>query len=242
MSKIVAVIPARYNSTRLPGKVLEKIGGKTMLNLVWEQVKKTTLVEEVIIATDDIRVIAEAENFGGQVEMTFSSHKSGTDRCAQVASQFWETDIVLNIQADEPFIDPKIIDMLAQKMIDDDWIEIASLCTEIKDLKEANDQNVVKIVRDRFNKALYFSRASIPYFRDEKESFKNQFRHVGIYAYRNKTLQSISKLNESFLERAEKLEQLRWIENGHTIHVFETDYKGIGIDTPEDLEKARRLQ
>jgi len=242
MSKIIAIIPARYDSSRLPGKVLEKIGDKTMLNLVWEQVKKTEMVEEVIIATDDGRIVAESENFGGQAEMTFSSHRSGTDRCAQVASQFWETDIIINIQADEPFIDPEIIDMLASRMIEDDWIEIASLCTKIKDQNEATDPNTVKIVMDKFNKALYFSRASIPYFRDNRGSVENQYRHIGIYAFRNKTLQSITKLSESFLEKAEKLEQLRWIENGYKIHVFETDYIGIGIDTPEDLEKARQYQ
>jgi 3-deoxy-manno-octulosonate cytidylyltransferase (CMP-KDO synthetase) len=242
MSKIIAIIPARYASSRLQGKVLEKIGDKTMLNLVWDQVKKTELVEEVIIATDDERILREAENFGGQAEMTFSSHKSGTDRCAQVASQFWESDIIINIQADEPFIDPEIIDMLGKKMIEDDWIEIATLCTGIKDYDEAIDPNTVKIVKDNSNKALYFSRASIPYFRDIVGSIENQYRHIGIYAFRNKSLQSITKLSESFLENAEKLEQLRWLENGYKIHVFETDYKGIGIDTPKDLEKARQNQ
>lgn len=241
MSKIIAIIPARYDSSRLPGKVLEKIGEKTMLNLVWDQVKKTELIEEVIIATDDGRVVNEAENFGGQAEMTFSSHRSGTDRCAQVASQFWETDIIINIQADEPFIDPEIIDMLASRMIEDDWIEIGSLCTKIKDQDEAADPNTVKIVMDKYNKALYFSRASIPYFRDNIGSVENQHRHIGIYAFRNKTLQSITKLSESFLEKAEKLEQLRWLENGYKIHIFETEYSGTGIDTPEDLEKARQF-
>ncbi|MBK7095839.1 MAG: 3-deoxy-manno-octulosonate cytidylyltransferase [Saprospiraceae bacterium] len=242
MSKIIAIIPARYDSSRLPGKVLEKIGDKTMLNLVWDQVKKTEMVEEVIIATDDERIMGEAEYFGGQSEMTFSSHRSGTDRCAQVASQFWESDIIINIQADEPFIDPEIIDMLGKKMIEDDWIEIATLCTRIKDRNEVSDPNTVKIVKDNFNKALYFSRAPIPYFRDSVGSIENQYRHIGIYAFRNKSLQSITKLSESFLEKAEKLEQLRWMENGYKIHVFETEYKGTGIDTPVDLEKARQNQ
>jgi 3-deoxy-manno-octulosonate cytidylyltransferase (CMP-KDO synthetase) len=242
MSKIIAIIPARYDSSRFPGKVLEKIGNKTMLNLVWDQVKKADLIEEIIIATDNERIIDEVNSFGGQAEMTFSSHKSGTDRCAQVASKFWDDDIIINIQADEPFIDPGLIDMMCRKMKDDDWIEISSLYTKIRGELEGTDPNIVKLVKDKSGKALYFSRASIPFFRDGKGSNDLQYRHIGIYGFRNKALQAITQLEESALEEAERLEQLRWIENGYNIHVFETEYSGIGIDTPEDMERARQYQ
>ena len=240
MSKIIAIIPARYNSTRLPGKVLEKIGDKTILELVYKKVKQAKYIDEIIIATDDQKIIDTASSFGANAEMTFSSHKSGTDRCAQVSREFWEDDIVLNIQADEPFIAPEIIDLLALKMKDDNWIEIATLCTNINNPAEISDPNSVKVVKDIYNKALYFSRSIIPYYRD-KDSGHSFHKHIGIYAYRNKILQSITSLKESKLEKAEKLEQLRWMENGYKIHVFETEYKGFGIDTVEDLERARKM-
>jgi 3-deoxy-manno-octulosonate cytidylyltransferase (CMP-KDO synthetase) len=239
MSKNIAIIPARYDSTRFPGKLLEKIGEKTILNLVWDQVTKSTQLDEIIIATDDERIITVAENFGAQAELTFRSHKSGTDRCAQIAARYWENDVVINVQADEPFIKPELIDMIVEKMNQDEWIEIASLYTKIVDSADILDPNVVKIVKDNSGKALYFSRASIPFYRDGIKSDYNYLRHIGLYAYRNKVLQSITKLEESLLEEAEKLEQLRWIENGFTLHVFETEYQGIGIDTPEDLERAK---
>ncbi len=239
MSKIIAIIPARYNSTRLPGKVLEKIGNKTILELVYKNVQQAKYIDEIIIATDDQKIIDTASSFGANAEMTFSSHKSGTDRCAQVSREFWEDDVILNIQADEPFIDPEIIDLLALKMKDDNWIEIATLCTNINNPAEISDPNTVKVVKDIYNKALYFSRSIIPYYRD-KDSGNSFHKHIGIYAYRNKILQSITSLKESKLEKAEKLEQLRWMENGYKIHIFETEYQGFGIDTVEDLERARK--
>ncbi len=239
MSKIIAIIPARYNSTRLPGKVLEKIGNKTILELVYKKVQQAKYIDEIIIATDDQKIIDTSLSFGANAEMTFSSHKSGTDRCAQVSREFWEDDIILNIQADEPFIDPEIIDLLALKMKDDNWIEIATLCTNVNNPAEISDPNTVKVVKDIYNKALYFSRSIIPFYRD-KDSGNSFYKHIGIYAYRNKILQSITSLNESKLEKAEKLEQLRWMENGYKIHVFETEYQGFGIDTVEDLERARK--
>jgi len=240
MSKIIAIIPARYNSTRLPGKVLEKIGGKTVLELVYRKVMQARNIDEVIIATDDQKIIDIASSFGAHAEMTFSSHRSGTDRCAQVSREFWEGDIIINIQGDEPFIDPAIIDLLALKMKDDDWIEIATLCSKDCNYPEISDPNTVKVVKDIYNKVLYFSRATIPFNRDQDNEV-SYYKHIGIYAYRNKILQSITALKESKLENAEKLEQLRWMENGYRIHVFETEYKGFGIDTMEDLEKARKM-
>ena len=240
MSKIIAIIPARYNSTRLPGKVLKKIGEKTILQHVYEKVKEARYIDEIIIATDDNKIIDEARNFGAQAEMTFSSHKSGTDRCAQVSREFWEDDIIINVQADEPFILPDIIDLLALKMKDDNWIEIGTLCSIVTDIEESQNPNNIKVVKDIYNKALYFSRASIPFYRNTSDS-KKYFKHIGIYAYRNKILQTITAIKESNLEKAEKLEQLRWVENGYKIHVFETGYTGFGIDTIEDLEKARKI-
>ena len=241
MSKIIAIIPARYYSTRLPGKLLEKIQGKSIIQHVYEKVKATSLIDEIIIATDDQRIIDASSKFGANAEITFPSHKSGTDRCAQVSSKFWSDDIIINIQGDEPFIDPNIIDFLAKKMKEDNWIEIATLCAKIKNQSEIIDSNTVKIVKDKANKALYFSRSIIPYYRDIDINKGSFLKHIGIYAYRNKALQSITKLPESNLEKAEKLEQLRWIENGYKIHAFETEYDGFGIDTIDDLEKARKM-
>ncbi len=236
MSKIVAIIPARYDSKRFPGKLLEKINGKPIIQLVYERVRQATKVDEIIIATDDQRIIEVCRTFGANAELTFVSHKSGTDRCAQVASEFWGDDIIINVQGDEPFIEPDIIDFLAQKMQDDNWIEIATLCTEIKSNEEKLNPNIVKVIRDIYNKALYFSRAPIPFDRDLSNN-STALRHIGIYAFRNKVLQSITKLPESTLEKIEKLEQLRWLENNYKIHAFETNYQGFGIDTPEDIKK-----
>lgn len=241
MSKNIAIIPARYDSTRFPGKLLEKIGEKTILNLVWEQVSKSAQLDEIIIATDDERIISEAENFGAQAEMTFKTHRSGTDRCAQIAARYWENDVIINIQADEPFIKPELIDMIVEKMNEDEWIEIASFYTKILNSTDISDPNVVKLVKDKSGKALYFSRASIPFYRDGIKPDDYYVRHIGLYAYRNKVLQSITKLEESQLEKAEKLEQLRWLENGYNLYVFETEYQGIGIDTQEDLDRAKKM-
>lgn len=241
MSKNIAIIPARYDSTRFPGKLLERIGEKTILNLVWDQVSKSNQLDEIIIATDDDRIISEAESFGAQAEMTFKTHKSGTDRCAQIAARYWENDVIINIQADEPFIQPELIDMIIEKMNEDEWIEIASLFTKILNSADISDPNVVKLVKDKSGKALYFSRSPIPFYRDGIKPDDYYLRHIGLYAYRNKALQSITKLEESHLEKAEKLEQLRWLENGFNLHVFETEYQGIGIDTPEDLKRAMEM-
>lgn len=239
MSKIIAIIPARYDSKRFPGKLLEKINGKTIIQHVYEKVKQANLIDEIIIATDSQQIIDACTQFGATAEMTFKSHKSGTDRCAQVGREFWDDEIIINIQGDEPFIDPAIIDLLAQKMKGDTWIEIATLCTPIETQDEIKNPNTVKVVKAINNKALYFSRSPIPFQRDPEETNTKYFQHIGIYAYRNKTLQTITKLQESSLEQTEKLEQLRWLENGNIIHVFETNYKGFGIDTPEDLVKAK---
>jgi len=241
MSKNIAIIPARYDSTRFPGKLLERIGEKTILNLVWDQVSKSNQLDEIIIATDDVRIISEAESFGAQAEMTFKTHKSGTDRCAQIAARYWENDVIINIQADEPFIQPELIDMIIEKINEDEWIEIASLFTKILNSADISDPNVVKLVKDKSGKALYFSRSPIPFYRDGIKPDDYYLRHIGLYSYRNKALQSITKLDESHLEKAEKLEQLRWLENGFNLQVFETEYQGIGIDTPEDLKRAMEM-
>lgn len=238
MSKIIAIIPARYASTRFPGKVLKKIGDKTILHMVWEQVKKSKRVDRVLIATDDERVSAEVINFGGEYEMTFMTHKSGTDRCAQVAQKFRDSSIIINVQADEPFIKPEMIDTLAERVDADKWVEVATLCAIIDPTDDAGDQNMVKLVKDKFSKVLYFSRALIPYLRDRTGSDTTRFRHIGIYAFRNNVLQYLTALPESPLEISEKLEQLRWMENGYSVYAYQTNYEGISIDTPEDLRRA----
>lgn len=240
MTQCIAIIPARYDSTRLPGKPLLDIGGKTLLQRVYEQVVRAAEIDRIIIATDDERIETHARQLGAEVEMTFRSHKSGTERCAQVARQFWTDDIIINVQGDEPFIDPKLIDHLARVMLEDDWIGIASYRTPILDENVANNPNNVKVVASKDNKALYFSRQTIPFGTDPAKT-PTWYKHMGIYGYKNKILQEITTLQPTPLEQAEKLEQLRWLENGYAIHMLTADHESLGIDTFEDLELARQI-
>ena len=240
MPNCIAIIPARYDSTRLPGKMLERIGNMTLLERVYRQVERAREPDRIIIATDDDRIAGVARDFGADVEMTFRSHPSGTDRCAQVARNLWEGDIVLNVQGDEPFIEPGLIDMLARKMKEDDWITIGTCRTRIRDRSDRTDASTVKVVCDHFEKALYFSRAGIPFSREAGADLPDMFKHIGLYGFRNKILQEITALPPSGLETTEKLEQLRWLENGYAIYAFLTDYEALSIDTPEDLARARQ--
>jgi 3-deoxy-manno-octulosonate cytidylyltransferase (CMP-KDO synthetase) len=240
MTKIIAIIPARYDSTRLPGKPLLDIGGKTLLQRVYGQVSLSGECDRIIVATDDDRIAAHARSFGAEVEMTFRSHRSGTDRCAQVARSLWSDDIVVNIQGDEPFIDPALIDRLAMAMKQDDWIGICSFRAPLTDPAGLCDPNTVKVVSDKNGKALYFSRQSIPYHGKHLDFPARYFRHIGLYGYRNKVLQEITTLPASPLEQSESLEQLRWLENGFAIHLLTAEQASPGIDTPEDLERARK--
>ena len=244
MQTIIGVIPARYASSRFPGKPLVDIGGKTMIQRVYERCRMAEALTEIIVATDDERIFQAVQNFGGKVVMTSAHHISGTDRMAEVASSYEERAIFINIQGDEPFIDPGVINNLAQLMVANQ-AEIATAAIGLHNHDAIFDPNVVKVVFDRNGRALYFSRSPIPHQRNtprglwiEKGSF---YKHIGIYAFRQKTLQEISKAKPGLLEQQESLEQLRWMELGYPIQILLTDHESIGIDTPEDLEKIKHL-
>lgn len=239
--KIIAIIPSRYASSRFPGKSLADIGGKSMIQRVVEQVIKSNFVDKVVVATDDQRIYNHVVDFGGKVCMTDLMHQSGTDRCFDALQQQAESyDYVINIQGDEPFIQPNQIDLLASLL--NEQIQLATLIKPIELSEQIFDPNVVKIVKDTEGNALYFSRNPIPYFRnDEQSNWVNKhtyYKHIGIYAYRTDVLKQITEIATSSLEQAESLEQLRWIENGYTIKTAITNHESIGIDTPEDLIKA----
>ena len=243
----VGIIPARYNSTRFPGKPLIKIGGKTMIRRVYERC--TLSLNNVIVATDDKRIIKEVEGFGGHAIMTSTDHKSGTDRCAEAITLYQKSynkpvDVVINIQGDEPFLDPAILSHLSKSFIDPK-IQISTLVKKITNKKEIFDPNLPKVVIDKNGMALYFSRSPIPYVSNiEKTKWAVEYpfyKHIGIYAFRKEVLMELTQLPFSSLEQAESLEQNRWLENGYRIHVEETEHESISIDTPEDLEKINNM-
>ncbi len=241
---IAGIIPARYGSTRFPGKPLIDINGKTMIRRVYEQASKAAKLAEVIVATDDERIVKEVESFGGRVVMTAETHGSGTERCAEIVERLEKSGsnfgAVINIQGDEPFLDPSQIDLLAE-MFKDPQVQIATLIKKIMLPADLENPNVVKVVTDARQRALYFSRSAIPYFRtlppDQWHKNHQYLGHVGIYAYRTKALKKIVALPEGKLEKCESLEQLRWLENGFSIHVQLTDMESISIDAPGDLSK-----
>lgn len=238
--KVVGVIPARYGSTRLPGKPLKDIGGKTMIQRVYESVKKSRLLDDVIVATDDQRVLEEVERFKGKAVLTSINHPNGTSRIAEVV-QNMNIDIVINIQGDEPFISFKMIDELTEILVNDSKVNMATLCYQLLDEKKYKNENVVKVVCDVYGNALYFSRSLIPFPRKEI-NFK-VYEHIGIYGYRKSFLQKFVTLKDTPLSIIESLEQLKALEYGFKIYVIETkyDYKALSIDTQEDLEEARKL-
>lgn len=236
--KAAAIIPARLGSTRFPEKPLAKLGGKCLITCVWEAVVATELFDEVIVATDSKRILDVVLAAGGKAQMTSSEHPSGSDRVAEVASGL-EADIIVNVQGDEPFITADVLKPLLDSFLDD-AVQMASLMTPILDAEQLDDPGIVKVVTDAAGKALYFSRSLIPFDRDGASGY-NYMRHIGVYAWRRETLLSFVALPVGRLERVEKLEQLRALENGIAIRMVETDYQGIGIDTPEDLEKAERI-
>ena len=243
-SKVLAIIPARYASSRFPGKPLIDIGGKTMIERVYRQVKKAKLINEVIVATDDARIAEAVKHFGGLVEMTAANHPSGTDRCAEVAKRFEGAfDLVVNIQGDEPFINPQAIDALCTSF-ENPLVGIASLCKKIEDKVTLTNTNVVKVVKDKNGFALYFSRHPIPFLRNALTSNWQlehpYFKHLGIYGFRLTTLLQLTQLAQSELEKAESLEQLRWVENGFRIYMSETTHETLAIDSPSDLEHVEK--
>ena len=242
--KFIGIIPARYQSTRFPWKPLAIINNKPMIQWVYENVAKA--VNEVWVATDDERIFDAVESFGGKAVETLSSHQSGTDRCAEAAIKIAEKcdfDIVINVQGDEPFIQPKQIELLKSCFSTD--ADIATLIKRIETTEELFNPNRPKVVTDSKQNALYFSRSSIPFVRGiENENWLLEhtfWAHIGMYAYKTDVLQKISKLKQGELEKAESLEQLRWLENGFKIKTAVTEHQSIGIDTPEDLIQALQL-
>ncbi len=244
--KLLGIIPARYGSTRFPGKLLADLGGKSVISRVYHQAKKVKAFDQVIVATDHESIKSHIEGEDGVAVMTSDQHQSGTDRCLEVINQLSDAyDYVVNIQGDEPFIEPHQIETLLSCF--DGKTQIASLIKRIEDEADLFNPNVVKAVKNQFDEALYFSRNPIPFLRGvEKTSWLEHqvyFKHLGIYGYRTDILQLISTLPMSSLEKAESLEQLRWLENGYKIKLCETSTESIGIDTPSDLEAAiKRLK
>jgi 3-deoxy-manno-octulosonate cytidylyltransferase (CMP-KDO synthetase) len=236
--KILGVIPARLASSRFPGKVLAQIASKPMLQHVYERASQARYLTSIIIATDDEQVFEVARNFGARVRMTRADHLSGTDRVAEVASAE-NHDIIVNIQGDEPLIDPDAIDAAILPMVHDTDIQMATLKKKIVDPREIDDPNVVKVITDLNGDAVYFSRLPIPYYRDTHPAL--YYKHIGIYLYQRDFLLGYSALPVGPLEQAERLEQLRALENGLKIRVVETDYESLGVDTPEDLERVATL-
>ncbi len=244
MMKIVGVIPARYASTRFPAKPLAIIMGKSMVQRVYEQASQSKSLSKVVVATDHALISDHVKSFGGQVCMTSEKHPSGTDRCQEVKTLLNEEfDYLINIQGDEPFIAAEQIDLLASVL--EGKTELATLIKKIDSQEQLFNPNNVRVVFNIHNEAIYFSRATIPYLRgvSEEQWLANQtyFKHIGMYAYRADILEKITKLGISSLEKAESLEQLRWLENGFKIKVVETEIETLGIDTPEDLEKAKKF-
>jgi 3-deoxy-manno-octulosonate cytidylyltransferase (CMP-KDO synthetase) len=237
MITITGIIPARYASTRFPGKPLVLIDGKTMIQRVYEQSKKSKLLNRVVVATDDERIYNHVTSFGGEVVMTASYNKSGTERCAEVAEKII-SDAYINIQGDEPYIHPEQIDELADLLLKKE-VQIATLVKKITENRELFDVNKPKVVLNSDKKALYFSRQTIPYLRDiHQNDWLNHhtfYKHIGIYGYKRETLLEIVKLPISSLEKAEALEQLRWLEFGYNIYTYETRFESYSVDTEQDL-------
>lgn len=239
--EILAVIPARYASERFPGKVVAPLAGKPLVMHVYERTCAASLVAKTLIATDDPRVADALKPFGASVVMTRPDHPSGTDRIAEVADQTG-AKIIVNVQGDEPFIEPETIDATIRLLLESPEVPMATARHRITDPEVIADPNVVKVVCDRHGRALYFSRSPIPYVRDGRGDGESCYwQHVGLYVYRREFLVRFAKMAPTPLEKLEKLEQLRVLENGYPIAVVDTEYRSIGVDTPEDLERARRI-
>ena len=240
-SRVVVIIPARYESTRLPGKPLAVIDGKPMIQRVYECARAVPGIDAVLVATDDKRIVDVIRNRGGEAVMTSSTHASGTDRIAEVAADL-EAEIVVNVQGDLPFLQPAMVDGAVDLLRCDSGLPMATIKTAIRQRAEMENPNVVKVVTDRDGYALYFSRSPIPLWRDTVPAGVLGYKHLGVYAYRRDFLLSFTRLAPTPLEQAEKLEQLRALESGFRIKVAETTSGlGVEVDTPEDLERARAV-
>ena len=241
--KYIAIIPARYASTRFPGKPLAVLGGKTVIQRVYEQV--SSVLDDVYVATDDERIFYCVESFGGNAVMTRSDHKSGTDRIQEAVEKIaTQADVIINVQGDEPFIQPSQVETLMH-LFDEPSTQIGTLGKRFDSIEAIQNPNSPKIVTDNRGFALYFSRSVIPFIRGvETQDWFGQYpflKHLGIYAYRREVLAEVTQLPQSNLEKAESLEQLRWLENGYRIRVGLTDVETVGIDTPEDLQRAEEF-
>lgn len=248
--KVVAIIPARYASSRLKGKALLTIADKPMIQHVYERAKKASLVNNVIVATDDKKIFDAVEGFAGNAAMTSPLHRTGTDRIAEVADNM-DAEIIVNVQGDEPLIEPEMIDEAIRPLLQSSDILMSTLKKKITDEDELKNPNIVKVVTDKEGFAIYFSRFPIPYVRagSQKSSALGgrsqkkdiHYKHIGLYVYRKDFLLKFAKMKPTSLEEAEKLEQLRALENGYKIKVIETQYSSIGVDTQEDLERVRKI-
>lgn len=239
MSKTAIIIPARYGSSRLEGKPLIKVMGKTIIHWVYEKAKASKLADMIIVATDDSRIYDEVKSFGGEVEMTSTEHKCGSDRIMEVVSRHPEISYICNLQGDEPLIKPESIDAVIRNVKEDEKADISTLIRVLTDEQEISNPNLVKCVIDNYGFALYFSRSKIPYERNINAG--NFYGHLGIYGYKRKALEAMTKLPQTPLEKTESLEQLRALENGMRIKTSVVDFVPVGIDTKEDLAKFEQI-
>ena len=253
-AKVVALIPARYDSVRFPGKVLSELSGKPLIQWVWERACQARTAREVAVATDDDRVKEAVENFGGKVIMTSKDHQSGTDRLAEAVA-FTTADIIVNVQGDEPLIHPESIDLAVHAILDEEDVRMTSLKKDITDYREYTSPHVVKVVCNNQEEALYFSRSPIPLYRDREELLRKwedtgkrppdlmppPYKHLGLYVYEVGFLSALTRIPVSELEKAEKLEQLRALAWGFRIKVITTPHDSISVDTPEDLDRVKAI-
>ena len=243
--RTLGIIPARYGSTRLPGKALIKVQGKTIIERVYDQVHKSQRLTEIIVATDDVRIYNHVRKFGGHAVITRIDHLSGTTRCAEISENMSGFDIVVNIQGDEPLINPAQIDQLCDFIASEPSVGIGTLVHKIEHHEELTNPAVAKVVMGQQGRVLYFSRSPVPFIRDVPVEQWLQhgtfYRHVGMYAYRRDVLRRLGNLPQSELEKAEKLEQLNWLYHGYQVYAMETEYESLGIDTPEDLAALERM-
>ena len=240
-TKVVVVIPARYGSTRLPGKPLVSLAGKPMIQRVYERAKLAARVDRVLVATDDERIVKAVEEFGGEARMTRSDHRTGTERVAEVAAHE-DGDVFVNVQGDEPLLDPVAVDTAVTSLLEEPAAAIATVATPIKTRADIMDPNVVKTVLDFDSNALYFSRAPIPWVRDTASKVQvRHLKHLGLYVFQREALLEYPTLPQGELERIEQLEQLRWLENGWKIRVAEVEHDAVSVDVPEDIARVEKL-
>jgi 3-deoxy-manno-octulosonate cytidylyltransferase (CMP-KDO synthetase) len=242
---ILGIIPARYGSTRLPGKALIKVQGRTIIERVYERVRQSKRLSDIVVATDDVRIYNHVRKFGGHAMITRQDHPSGTTRCAEVIESMSSFDLIVNIQGDEPLIHPGQIDQLCEFMTSQPQVAIGTLVRRIDDAHDLTNPAVAKVIFGQYGRVLYFSRNAIPFVRDypvhQWLDHATFFRHVGMYAYRKEILKKVGTLPPSQLEQTEKLEQLNWLFHGIPVYATETEFESIGIDTPEDLAFLEKM-